>query len=104
MRKLKLSPKTKLGRWSVGLIAAFFILFAIFQLLVGSGQQGGETFSDNLLLSIPALLMATMGIAAFVTGIIAIIKHKERSILVFISSLIGFLVLDFVLGEIFFPH
>ena len=68
------------------------------------GQEGGETFFDNLWISIPMLGAGASAIAAFIAGIIAIIKNKERSVLVFISSLVGLLVLFFVLGEVFSPH
>jgi len=43
-------------------------------------------------------------ILAFFTGIIGIIKSEERSILVFLTTIFGFLVLLFVLGEILVPH
>ncbi len=97
-------PKTHLGRWSVGLIITFLVLFGLVQILVISGQEGGETFSDNLILAVPAFSMAIAGIVAFFVGIISIIKNKEQSILVFIATAIGLLVLMFVLGEILFPH
>jgi hypothetical protein len=44
------------------------------------------------------------GIAAFVTGLISIIKSRERSILVFLAVIVGLLVLIFCLGEVIFPH
>lgn len=97
-------PKTYLGKWSVGFIIIFFLLFATLQLLVASGQRGGATFFSNLLLAIPGLLMGISGVCAFFLGIVGIIKSKERSVLVFISTAIGFFILTFWLGEILFPH
>jgi hypothetical protein len=97
-------PKTCLGKWFLGLIAAFFIFFAMNQILVVSGQQGRETFFSNLLLAIVVSLAGISAISAFFTGIISIIKRKERSILVFLATVIGFFVLSFVLGEFLFPH
>lgn len=97
-------PKTRLGKWSVGLIAAFFLLFLLLQVLVASGQRGGETFFSNLALAIPGLSMGMVGVLAFFTGTVGIIKSKERSILVFLATLIGLFVLWFVLGEILSPH
>jgi len=70
-------PRTNLGRWSAWLLAAFFLLFIIFNILVASGQTGGDTFSDNLYLSIPAVIAAFCAISAFITGIISIIWEKE---------------------------
>lgn len=97
-------PKTILGKWSVGLIIVFFLLFALFQFLVASGQRGGATFFDNLLLAIPIFLAGICGVSSFFTGLIGIVKSKERSILVFLATIIGLLVLLFLLGEILFPH
>jgi len=102
--KTGIMPKTHLGKWSVGLILAFFLLFMVLQILVAAGQQGGATFFDNLLLSIPAFLGVIAGIASFASGIISILKNKERSVFVFLATAAGLLILIFVLGEIVFPH
>ena len=96
-------PSTCLGRWSLWLIIAFFLLRLI-QVLVLSGQSGGETFTDNLPLIIPSFASLACAITSFVTGIIGIIWKKERAVLVFISSLIGLLVLLFIIGDITMPH
>lgn len=97
-------PKTKLGKLSVIFIAVFFLFFFIFRILIALGQRGGETFFSNLLLSMPVLLAAIFAISAFFTGIVGIIKNKERAILVFLAAALGFFVLIFVSGEILFPH
>jgi len=102
--KVHFKPKTALGRWSVGLIIVFVLLLASFQLLVASGQRGGETFFSNLILTIPMLIAGISGISAFATGLIGIIRSRERSIAVYLATLIGLLVLLFVLGEVIFPH
>lgn len=102
--KINFIPKTCLGKWSVGLICSFFLIFGLFLIFIALGQQGGGTFFGNLKLAIPFLLSGIMGVASFFTGIIGIIKNKERSILVFLSTAIGFLVLVFMLGEILIPH
>lgn len=98
-------PTTHLGKWSAKLIAAFFLLLGTTMVVVSVfHQEGGETFSDNLLISIPMFGAALAAMAAFVTGIISVWKYKERSIFVFITIAIGFLVLFFVLGEITSSH
>ncbi|MBI5037673.1 MAG: hypothetical protein HZC01_03160 [Candidatus Kerfeldbacteria bacterium] len=96
-------PKTKLGKWSAWCLAFFVIFFAIAQIIVASGQEGGETFFDNLYISIPMTLVWLSGVFAFIFGSISITKSKERSVLVFIATGIGFLMLVFILGEIFGP-
>jgi len=102
--KIYFAPKTTLGKWSVALIIVFIVLLGVFQLLVASGQRGGETFFSNLILTIPMLIAGVSGISAFVTGLIGIIKSRERSVIVYLSALIGLFVLLFWIGEIVFPH
>jgi hypothetical protein len=102
--KIHFIPKTTPGKWSVGLIIVFIVLLALFQFLVASGQRGGETFFSNLILTIPMLIAGISGISAFATGLIGVIMSRERSIAVYLATLIGLLVLLFVLGEIIFPH
>ena len=98
-------PTTHLGKWSAKLIVAFFFLLGATMVVVSVfHQEGGETFSDNLLISIPMFSAVATAIAASVAGIVSIWKHKEHSVLVFIATAIGFLVLFFVLGEITSPH
>ena len=102
--KIHFIPKTRLGKWSIWLIIAFIVLFISFQLLLASGQRGGTTFFSNLALSIPVLMAGICGVSAFFTGIIGIVKSKERSALVFLATIIGFFILFFALGEILVPH
>ncbi len=102
--KINLSPNTNLGKWSIGLIASFFLFMILFFLLVASGQRGGETFFSNPLLAIPISIAGLCGIAAFFTGLISSLKNRERAISVFLSIFIGLFVLLWILGEIFSPH
>jgi hypothetical protein len=57
----------------------------------------------------PALALTTLagmaaGILAFITGLLAIIRGKEKAILVYVSSLIGALVIVFLIDEVLYPH
>ena len=97
-------PRTLLGKWSVGLIITFFLLFAALIFFAASGQERGDTYFSNLTLAIPGLGAGAAGILAFFTGIIGITRSKERSVLVFVAAAIGLLVLLSVLGEILVPH
>ena len=107
----RITPKTTLGKWSVGLIVAMPILFII-----------GTSFTNTLYKSIPAgetiladiaerpALALTMlagmiaGISALITGLLAIIRQKENALLVFVSTVIGALLMLFLAGEIIFSH
>jgi ABC-type transport system involved in multi-copper enzyme maturation permease subunit len=97
-------PKTRLGKGSMIFIAIFFLFFAALQILVAMGQRGGEGFPGNLLLFVPGVLAAASGVAAFFVGLFAIIRKRERGILVFISVFLGFLIIFFLFGEIIVPH
>lgn len=86
------------------LIIFFFLSLATLYTFIALGQRGGETFFSNLLLAIPGILAAILGTLSFVTGVVAVIKNKERSTLVYLATIIGLLVTLFWLGEIIFPH
>ena len=96
-------PKTKFGKWAVWCMGSFFIFLIIGNIFVASGQEGGETFTDNLAIAIPMSLALLSGILAFIFGLISIIKSKERSVVVFIITGIGLLITFFALGEFFGP-
>jgi len=69
-----------LGKWSAWLIVAFAVIVGANQALAsirGLSLEPGVPF--------PAILF---GIAAFITGLISIVRRKERSIAVYLA--IGF--------------
>ena len=89
-------PKTKLGKWSVGLLVAFILLIVMFSMLGIDGEKGGVDFANLLTLS--------CALAGLVVGLMAIIKQRERAVLVFIAVVIDFLVVTgFIGAELFFP-
>ena len=80
--RISILPKTHLGKWSVGLGVAS-ILILIFRILASESNY-------NIALAI-TFTIVSVGIsgAAFVTGLISVIKNRERSLLVFVGILIG---------------
>ena len=101
---MKLKPKSKLGKWSIGLIIAFFALLGVFALFIMSGERGGATYFSNLKLAILGTLAGVCAISSFGVGLASIIKNKERSVFVFLSSSLGLLVFLWILAEVLFPH
>lgn len=91
-------PKTKLGKWAGGLIAACLLFFLIVILLVLSGQKPRDPI--NLYLAIPGICAGISGTAAFFTGVVSMIKFRERSILVILATIIGFIVMLIVVMEV----
>ena len=109
--RLSFIPKTTLGKWSLGLAAAmpvlFFIGMSFTTLLYKSVPAGGTILKDITVR--PALTLTMLagmgsGISAFVIGLIAIIRQKERAALVYGATLIGALLIIFLLGEFLSPH
>ena len=84
-------PKTVLGKWSVALIVIFFLLVAVFHFCLRNSDA-----EKLIALSITAVAAA----GAFVTGIVGVIKSKEGAFPVLLSTVIGFIVLMFVLPSI----
>ena len=110
-RAWSLIPTTKFGKWSVGFIIATPILFIIGTSFTNSLYQsvpsGDTIFAD--IKGRPALALSMLagmatGILAFLTGLLAMIRQRERAILVYLSILIGALVIIFLIGEVLFPH
>jgi hypothetical protein len=106
-----ITPKTSLGYWSVGLIIAMPLLFILgFQFAKYSYPSipaGGTIIED--IFARPALALSMVsgmaaGILAFITGLMAIIRQKERALLVYVSSALGALLVIYLAMEFAFPH
>ena len=111
MKKIGFLPKTKLGKWSIGLIIAMFLLFflgRLFYLTIYASLLSGESILRDIAIrpgvGLSMLSGFATGIIAFIFGLITIIKDRESSILVFISTGIGSLLFLLLIGEIIFPH
>ena len=82
----------------------------------------GTSFTNSLYKSIPAgdtilkdiaarpALALTMlagmvaGISAFIAGLLAILRQKDNALMLYVSTVIGGLLILFLTGEIMFPH
>ena len=103
-------PKTILGKWSIVLIVAIPVFFYIGMSFVDFYEfvPAGKTIPHDIIVR-PGVALSMLagfvcGIAAFFTGIMGIMKKKDYSILVFLSSATGFLMLLWCLAEVLFPH
>lgn len=109
--RLSFIPKTKLGIWSLGLAAAMPVLFFIgmsFTTLLYKSVPAGDTILEDIAVR-PALALTMLsgmasGISAFIVGFISIIIRKERALLVYCATLLGALLIVFLLGELLSPH
>lgn len=109
--KVNLIPKTNLGKWSLGLITAMPILFFIgssFTYSLYKSVPAGSTILEDITrrpaLALTMLAGMVAGISTFIVGFIAIIRQKERALLVYITTSIGALLIFFLIGEVLFPH
>jgi len=90
---VRIKPKTKLGKWSVGLNIFFLIIIIVSIILVK--VLGILSFDDHWWdVTVPVAFLIEM--IAFFTGIRAIVKNKERSVLVYLSVVVGLLTILFV--------
>ena len=90
---MNIKPKTSLGKWSVGLNTFFLIVIIISIILVK--VLGILDFGDHWW-DITVPISFSSSIIAFIMGIIAVTKKKERSLLVYLSILIGILTILFI--------
>ena len=100
-------PKTKLGMWSVWLIPAMIVLFLLQSFLTFLRESILAEiilFTDKIyrpVFIILGFLGVASGVSAFVTGLIDIIKNKERAFLVFGSTLVGTVVIVIIFAFLF---
>lgn len=97
--------------WSVGLIVAMPVFFFIGSMLTNSiyaSITAGDTIFEDIAAR-PALALSMLtgmaaGIAAFITGLLALVRKKEQAVLVYLSTIIGALLIFFLAAELIFPH
>jgi hypothetical protein len=87
--QISVLPKTKLGRWSIGLGAAFIILIWV---------------KIQYFLPLPTFAIAAIGLLGFILSLVTVIKNKDRSILILIPILAGLIIVLWTAGELIFPH
>ncbi len=89
-------PKTKLGRWA-GASAALFVVLLI--VVLNQRNWLGLKMGDPRLILLVSSMMIS-GIASFVTGIVSLIKFKERSPVVILAVVFGFIAVLLVIMEV----
>jgi hypothetical protein len=110
-KPFRIIPSTILGKLSVGLIVLMPLLFIIGTSFTNSLYKpvsAGDTIWADIVAR-PALALTMVagmvaGISAFITGLLSIIRQKDYSLLVIVSTLIGALLVLFLTGEVVFPH
>ena len=96
-------PKSRIAWWSVGLAAVFVVLSILDMYVMYRVSNNLPLAQRGAMISFGFLLMLS-GLAAGITGLIALLKKKERSWLTWLSTLPGLLMLILLLGEIIGPE
>ena len=87
-------PKTRLGKWSVGLNTLFLIVISasiVFAVILKILSFDDRWWDVTVAVAFPA------SIIALITGIIAVRKNKDRSGLVYLSVFVGVCTVLFIL-------
>jgi hypothetical protein len=104
MKRL-LIPKSKFGKYSVFAILLFVVFFILGQsIVVAKGPFESPSFFNDPIPAILMIIAGLSGVLAFLFGLFALVKARERAIPVFISTLVGLFILIFWLGEVLSPH
>jgi hypothetical protein len=82
--RITILPKSPLGRWSVGLTVAWILFFVLSEVILGPGPDYNMALAYGL-----TIVDTGIAVAAFVTGLISIIKSRERSILAFLAVVVS---------------
>ena len=86
--KMGLLPKSTVGKWAVGMAAAFVILMILKYLFP---------------LPLPSPLIAVFGVSGFVASVTALVK-RDRAVFVFLAFLLGLIILIWISAELIYPH
>ena len=96
-------PATRLGWWSLGFLAAHAFVMVLFGVVGGALNAAGlPNMAGHPWLIATALSIAgAPALAGIATGLVAVIRRDERSMLVILPLL---LVAIFLLAEVLLPH
>jgi len=94
--KLKIMPKTKIGKYSFWITLIGFVLIYANYWAAMAFRISTPPFFGVL----PMIIILISGISSLT----AIVKYKDHSIFLFLSLLIWLLSITFVAGELIFPH
>lgn len=71
---------------------------------VPAGESISEDIAGRPALALTMLAGMVAGISAFITGFVAIIRQKERALLVYLSTTLGMLLILFLADEMVSLH
>ncbi|MBM3216836.1 hypothetical protein FJZ36_18225 [Candidatus Poribacteria bacterium] len=97
-------PKSMPGKLSLAFFAGIWIAFGVQVAFSLAGETGGNGLFDSPKLAIPAIIALLEAAGALVSGIIAIVRFRERAALTYIVTGAGAAILLIALAEVAVPH
>ena len=95
-------PRTRLGWWAVGLVAALVVLFIV-NVLMLTISPVAAWWMDTLL-PYYGIITMLVGLIGGSTGAVAWMRAHDHALTVGASMLPLFGVVVFIIGELVFPH
>ena len=95
-------PRTRLGKWSVGLVCTFVFLFSGWLLYVTKVRIERPTFFSDPLHAALILAAAAAGSAGGIAGALSLAWKHERSLAAFAATAMGAVVLWWTIMEVAF--
>ena len=89
-------PKSLLGKYASGLL----ILFLLCLIIIIVGVNSGMTPRGSIQAKIIGTSMLVTGLATFITGLISLIKYKDRSAAIITTIIFGVIALLIIVIEI----
>ena len=89
-------PKSLLGKYASGLL----ILFLLCLIIIIVGVNSGMTPRGSIQAKIIGISMLVTGLATFITGLISLIKYKDRSAAIITTIIFGVIALLIIVIEI----
>lgn len=97
-------PSTDLGRWSVRLLVVFVVFFSTWIVYISVHRVSRPTFFSDPLHAVLLITAAGSAVLGAILGLWSVLVRGERSLLTFLSILIGGFVAWWGGAEVFFPH
>lgn len=89
-------PGSRLGKYASGLL----ILFLLSLTIIVIGVRNGMTPPGSIQAQIIGTFMLITGLSTFITGLISLIKYRDRSILVLLTVIFGLIALLIIVMEV----
>ena len=89
-------PKSMLGKYSFGLL----ILFLLCLITITLGVNTGMTPRGSIQARIIGISMLITGLATFITGLISLIKYRDRSPAIILAIIFGIIAALIIVMEV----